>query len=182
MVRAYPLRRAPPLLDSGLLTADVTNDKGLSVSYWLMKSEPDTYSIDDLARDGRTLWDGIRNYQARNMIRDDMSPGDRAFFYHSSCDEPAVVGVMKVASEAYPDPAQFQRKSKYFDAKSTKDTPRWFVVDVEFESKLPRPVTLAELKEQKSLGEFRLLKRGNRLSVFPVDAKHWSVIQKLASR
>jgi predicted RNA-binding protein with PUA-like domain len=151
-----------------------------TVSYWLMKSEPDTYGIDDLARDKRTRWDGIRNYQARNMIRDDMRPGDRAFFYHSSCEVPAVVGVMKIASDAYPDPTQFDRKSKYYDPKSTKDRPRWFVVDVEFESKLARPVTLAEVREKKSLGDFRLIKRGNRLSVFPVSAKHWNIVQKLA--
>lgn len=151
------------------------------MSYWLMKSEPDTYSIDDLARDGRTHWDGIRNYQARNMIRDEMRPGDLAFFYHSSCEVPAVVGVMKIASEAYPDPTQFDRKSKYYDAKSAKEEPRWFVVDVEFERKLSRPVTLAEIREKKSLSDFRLVKRGNRLSVFPVSAKHWKIVQALAN-
>lgn len=145
-----------------------------------MKSEPDTYSIDDLARDGRTHWDGIRNYQARNMIRDEMRPGDRAYFYHSSCDVPAVVGVVKIASEAYPDPTQFDRKSHYYDPKSTKDDPRWFVVDVEFEQKLPRPVTLAEIRERKSLADFRLVKRGNRLSVMPVSARHWNAVQKMA--
>ena len=145
-----------------------------------MKSEPDTYSIDDLARDGRTRWEGVRNYQARNMIRDDMRPGDLAWFYHSSCEVPAVVGVMKIASEAYPDSTQFDRKSHYYDPKSTKDDPRWFLVDVEFERKLPRPVTLAEIKEKKALADFRLIKRGNRLSVFPVSAKHWKVVQKMA--
>lgn len=149
------------------------------MSYWLMKSEPDTYSIEDLARDGRTHWEGIRNYQARNMIRDDMRPGDQAFFYHSSCAVPAVVGVMEIASEAWPDPTQFDRKSKYYDPKSTETQPRWFVVDVEFESKLSRPVTLAEIREKKSLADFRLIRRGNRLSVLPVSAKHWNVIQKL---
>lgn len=146
-----------------------------------MKSEPDTYSIDDLARDGRTHWDGIRNYQARNMIRDEMRPGDLAFFYHSSCEVPAVAGVMKIASKAYPDPTQFDRKSKYYDSKSTKEEPRWFVVDVEFERKLSRPVTLAEIREKKSLSDFRLVKRGNRLSVFPVSAKHWNIVQRLAN-
>jgi predicted RNA-binding protein with PUA-like domain len=146
-----------------------------------MKSEPDTYGIRDLARDRRTSWDGIRNYQARNMIRDDMRSGDRAFFYHSSCEIPAVVGTMKIASKAYPDPSQFDRKSSYYDPKSTNEQPRWFVVDVEFESELPRPVTLAEIKKKKSLSDFRLVKRGNRLSVFPVSAKHWNIVQKLAS-
>lgn len=145
-----------------------------------MKSEPDTYSIDDLARDGRTHWDGIRNYQARNMIRDDMQPGDHAYFYHSSCEVPAVVGIMKIASKAYPDPSQFDRKSHYYDPKSTKEDPRWFMVDVEFEKKLPRPVTLAEIRERKSLADFRLIKRGNRLSVFPVSARHWNAVQKMA--
>ena len=150
------------------------------MSYWLMKSEPDTYSIDDLARDGRTHWEGIRNYRARNMIRDEMRPGDRAYFYHSSCEVPAVVGVMKIASEAYPDPTQFDRKSHYYDPKSTQDNPRWFVVDVEFEKKLPQPVTLAEIRERKSFADFRLVKRGNRLSVLPVSAKHWNAVQKMA--
>jgi len=146
------------------------------VAYWLMKSEPDAYSIDDLERDGVEPWDGIRNYQARNMMRDDMQIGDRAFFYHSSCKVPAVVGIMKIASEAYPDPTQFDRKSKYYDPKSSKDDPRWLLVDVEFERKLERPVPLTEIKKGKGLDGFLLTKRGNRLSIFPVDKKHWDIV------
>lgn len=146
------------------------------MSYWLMKSEPDAYSIDDLERARLDFWDGIRNYQARNMIRDDMQPGDQAFFYHSSCEVPAIAGIMKVASEAYPDPTQFDKKSKYFDPKSTEDKPRWFVVDVAFERKLKRPITLKELKEHPGLADFVLTRRGNRLSIFPVSAEHWRLI------
>lgn len=152
----------------------------IAMKYWLMKSEPDAYSIDDLARDGTTSWDGIRNYQARNMIRDDMRPGDRALFYHSSCEVPAVVGTMRIASKAYPDPTQFDRRSKYFDAKSTKAEPRWFLVDVSFEQKLARPVALRELKTKNGLDGFRLTRRGNRLSVFPVSRAHWDVVLRMA--
>jgi len=146
------------------------------VAYWLMKSEPDAYSIDDLERDRREPWDGIRNYQARNMIRDDMRVGDLAFFYHSSCKVPAVVGIMRIASEAYPDDSQFDPSSHYYDAKSSRDDPRWLLVDVEFERKLGRPIPLAELKSHPRLGDFLLNKRGNRLSVFPVDKRHWDIV------
>ncbi|MGA8205637.1 MAG: EVE domain-containing protein [Woeseiaceae bacterium] len=142
------------------------------LAYWLMKSEPDAYSIDDLMRDGRTAWDGIRNYQARNMMRDDMRIGDEILFYHSSCAEPAVVGVARVASEPYPDPTQFDRKSTYFDPKSRRDEPRWVLVDIEFVRKLERPLPLAELKERTDLEGMTLLRRGNRLSIMPVEAEH----------
>jgi predicted RNA-binding protein with PUA-like domain len=146
------------------------------MTYWLMKSEPDAYSIDDLERDGRDMWDGIRNYQARNMMRDDMRVGDEAFFYHSSCKEPGIVGIMKVASEPYPDPTQFDPESKYFDPKSTPEDPRWILVDVAFVRKLSRPVTLAELKAQDGLDGMVLLRRGNRLSIMPVEQRHWDLI------
>lgn len=146
------------------------------MAYWLMKSEPDAYSIDDLERDGREMWDGIRNYQSRNTMRDEMRVGDEVFFYHSSCKVPAIVGIMKVASEAYADPTQFDRKSKYFDAKSTPGEPRWFLVDVEFVRKLKRPIALTELKSQKGLEGMLLLRRGNRLSIMPVDKSHWNLI------
>jgi predicted RNA-binding protein with PUA-like domain len=146
------------------------------VGYWLMKSEPNDYSIDDLEKDKREPWDGIRNYQARNMIRDDMQVGDKALFYHSSCKVPAVVGVMKIASEAYPDPTQFDKKSHHYDAKSSRDDPRWLLVDVAFERKLSRPVTLQEMKAHPGLDGFRLLQRGNRLSIFPVSKKHWDIV------
>ena len=146
------------------------------MAYWLIKSEPDAYSIDDLMRDGRTAWDGIRNYQARNMMRDDMRVGDEILFYHSSCAEPAVVGVARVAGKPYPDPTQFDRKSKYYDPKSNKDEPRWVLVDVEFVRKLDRPIPLAALKDRPDLDGMNLLKRGNRLSIMPVSAAHWGRI------
>lgn len=146
------------------------------MGYWLMKSEPDAYSIDDLKKDKMEPWDGIRNYQARNMIRDDMKIGDKAFFYHSSCKVPAIVGVMKIASAAYPDPTQFDSRSKYYDEKSKQDEPRWLLIDVAFERKTKRPITLEELKAHPGLGDFRLTQRGNRLSIFPVSKKHWNLI------
>ena len=146
------------------------------MAYWLMKSEPDAYSIDDLERDKTEPWDGIRNYQVRNMFRDDMKVGDEAFFYHSSCKVPAIVGVVKIASEAYPDPTQFDPESRYYDEKSTEDDPRWLLVDVAFERKLQRPITLTELKGHPALADFRLTQRGNRLSVFPVSEDHWKLI------
>ncbi len=144
-----------------------------------MKSEPDAYSIDDLKKDKVEPWDGIRNYQVRNMFRDDMRIGDRAFFYHSSCKVPAIVGIMTIVSDAYPDPTQFDPDSKYYDPKSDPNDPRWLLVDVEFERKLERPITLSELKSQPGLEGLRLIKRGNRLSVFPVDKKHWDRILAL---
>lgn len=146
------------------------------MAYWLMKSEPDAYSIDDLKRDGTEPWDGIRNYQSRNMMRDDMKIGDQVLFYHSSCKVPAVVGVAKVASAPYPDPTQFKRKSKYYDEKSTKENPRWILVDVAFVRKMKRPIPLTELKEHPALADFRLNQRGNRLSIFPVEKKHWDIV------
>jgi predicted RNA-binding protein with PUA-like domain len=150
------------------------------MNYWLMKSEPEDYSIDDLERDGREPWDGIRNYQARNMMRDDMKVGDKVLFYHSNCKEPGVVGIARVASEPYPDPTQFDKKSKYYDEKSNKDDPRWVLVDVEFEKKLPRTVTLSEIKANDKLDDMILTRRGNRLSVMPVSAKHWKIILGMA--
>ena len=144
------------------------------MAYWLMKSEPDAYSIDDLERDGREPWDGIRNYQARNMMRDEMKIGDEVFFYHSNCKEPGIVGIMKVASAPYPDPTQFDKKSKYYDPKSNKDDPRWCLVDVEFVRKLGRNITLAEIKEAKGLDGLILIRKGNRLSIMPVEKKHWN--------
>jgi len=149
------------------------------MSYWLMKSEPDAYSIDDLLRDGREMWDGIRNYQARNMMRDDMKIGDEVFFYHSNCKEPGVVGIAKVVSEPYPDPTQFDKQSKYFDPKSDPDNPRWCLVDLEFVRKTKRNVTLAEIKAQKSLVDMILTRKGNRLSIMPVSKKHWNKILSL---
>ncbi|MDJ0906832.1 MAG: EVE domain-containing protein [Woeseiaceae bacterium] len=146
------------------------------MAYWLMKSEPDAYSIDDLERDGREPWDGIRNYQARNMMRDDMRIGDEVLFYHSSCKIPAVVGIARVASEPYPDPTQFDPDEKYYDAKSDPDDPRWILVDVEFVRKLDRPVTLTEIKEHPGLDDMILTRRGNRLSIMPVEKAHRDII------
>ena len=144
-----------------------------------MKSEPDVYSIDDLQRDGREMWDSIRNYQARNMMRNDMKIGDEVFFYHSSCKEPGVVGIARVASKPYPDPVQFDKKSRYFNAKSDKDNPRWILVDVEFVRKLKRNITLTDIKAEISLEDMILVRRGNRLSIMPVEKKHWDKILSL---
>ncbi len=146
------------------------------MTYWLMKSEPDDYSIDDLERDGREPWDGIRNYQARNMMRDDMKIGDEVFFYHSNCKEPGIVGIMKVASEPYPDPTQFDPEAKYYDPKSPEDNPRWCLVDVEFVRKLGRKITLAEIKATNGLDGLILTRKGNRLSIMPVEKDHWDTL------
>jgi len=147
--------------------------------YWLMKSEPDAFSIDDLARVKTEPWTGVRNYQARNFMRDGMKPGDGVLFYHSSCAEPGVVGIAEVASDAYPDPTQFERKSDYYDEKSTREQPRWMLVDVAFKRKLKRTIALNELKEQPHLDGFALLQRGNRLSVLPVTKVQWDCILAL---
>ena len=144
-----------------------------------MKSEPDVYGIDDLKRDKVEPWDGIRNYQVRNMFRDQMKVGDLAFFYHSNCKPPAVVGIMTIASEAYPDHTQFDPKSRYYDAKSDKENPRWLLVDVKYKRKLKREITLQELKENKKLKDFRLNQKGNRLSVIPVKKSEWDLILDL---
>jgi predicted RNA-binding protein with PUA-like domain len=146
------------------------------VAYWLMKSEPDVYSIDDLKRDGREAWDGVRNFQVRNMMRDDMHKGDRVFFYHSSCAEPGIVGIMRIVGEACPDPTQFDPESSYYDPKSDPDAPRWLMVDVAYQRKLKRTITLAELKAQTELADLALVRRGNRLSVMPVSEAHWDFI------
>ncbi|HEY9445957.1 MAG TPA: EVE domain-containing protein [Burkholderiales bacterium] len=143
--------------------------------YWLIKSEPDAYGIDDLKRDKKTAWTGVRNYQARNFMRDQMKPGDRAFYYHSNCDEPGIVGIAEVASTAYPDETQFDRKSKYYDKTSTREAPRWVHVDFKFVKKTPL-VSLDELRRHKALANMRVLARGNRLSITPVDPAEWEYI------
>lgn len=147
--------------------------------YWLMKSEPDVYSIDHLARDKSTNWNGVRNYQARNFMRDQMQLGDKVLFYHSNCEEPGIVGIAEVSKLAYPDPSQFDKKSKYYDEKSTQDNPRWLNVDIRFVKKI-RPVTLAAMREHKPLGTMRILQRGNRLSITPVDPKEWKAVMAMA--
>jgi predicted RNA-binding protein with PUA-like domain len=143
-------------------------------SYWLMKSEPDAYSIDDLARAKRGSWDGVRNYQARNNMRA-MREGDLVLFYHSQVKPPAVVGVARVCREAYPDPTAFDPNCKYFDPKSSPDNPRWDMVDVEFVEKLPEPVTLEQLKEDPAFEGMLVTTRG-RLSVQPVDRTHFEQV------
>jgi predicted RNA-binding protein with PUA-like domain len=141
--------------------------------YWLMKSEPDAFSIDDLKRKRQEAWDGVRNYQARNFMRDGMRVGDKVFFYHSNCAEPGIVGVAEVATDAYPDPSQFDPKSKYFDAASSRDHPRWMLVEVKFVKKLKRTIPLKELQSEPALAEMALVRKGNRLSVMPVEAAEW---------
>ncbi|MDO7933144.1 EVE domain-containing protein [Xanthomonas euvesicatoria pv. eucalypti] len=146
--------------------------------YWLMKSEPDTFSIDDLERVGTEPWNGVRNYQARNFMRDGMQVGDGVFFYHSNCKVSGIVGIAKVASAAYPDDTQFDPSSDYHDPKSTREDPRWMLVDVAFERKLARTISLDEIKQQAdALGEgFALIARGNRLSILPVTAAQWKLL------
>ena len=146
------------------------------MQYWIMKSEPDTYSIDDLKSFNIDHWDGIRNYQVRNFFRDTMQVGDQAFFYHSNCKEPGIVGLMEIASEAYPDHTAFIKGEKYFDAKSDPDQPRWLMVDVKYQRHLKRKITLGDLRNQKTLESMRLLQRGNRLSVIPLEKKEWDYI------
>ena len=149
--------------------------------HWLMKSEPDAFSIDDLERVGTEPWDGVRNYQARNFMRDGMQVGDRILFYHSNTKVPGIAGLATVASEAYPDESQFNPKSKYHDPKATREEPRWHLVDVAFERKLKRVIPLEEIKEHaEQLGEeFALIRKGNRLSVFPVSAAQYDYLLSL---
>ncbi len=146
------------------------------MSYWLIKSEPDVFSIDDLARVGTEPWDGIRNYQARNFMRDQMQPGDQVFFYHSSCAEPGIAGRCEVASTSYPDLTAFDPDNKYYDPKSDREKPGWMLVDMKFVQKYPQPLSLKQLKTLPELAEMRLLKRGNRLSIMPIEQTEWDFI------
>lgn len=148
------------------------------MKYWLMKSEPGTFSIDDLAaKRGKTEpWDGVRNYQARNFMRDDMRLGDQIFFYHSNCDVPGIVGLAEVAREAYPDFTALNPDSKYYDPKSSADNPRWFMVDVKFVRKFDRTIALNELRENPALKELALVQKGSRLSVMPVGTREAKAI------
>ena len=151
------------------------------MNYWLMKSEPDVFGIDDLhTRPKQTEpWDGVRNYQARNMLRDQIKKGDLAFFYHSNCAEPGIVGIMRIACAGYPDSSAFDPDDDHYDPKSTPDAPRWYRVDVRYKRKLRRTITLAELKEHPELTGMGLLARGNRLSVMPVTGPQWDFILSL---
>jgi len=145
--------------------------------YWLIKSEPVTYGIDHIARDKKTSWGGVRNYQARNFMRDQMKVGDKAFFYHSYCDEPGITGIVEVSAPAHPDVTQFDKKSPYYDATSKREEPRWVNVEFKFVKKTPL-VSLAELRKHKKLEKMRILQPGNRLSITPVDSAEWEFITK----
>ena len=154
------------------------------MNYWLMKSEPDVYSIDDLAAEPNQTdyWDGIRNYQVRNFMRDKMKIGDRAFFYHSNCKVPGIVGTMRISSTAYPDHTAFDPDSRYYDPKSDRDSPRWLMVNVTLETKFLRIVSLSELRIEHKLSLMQVLQRGNRLSITPVKEPEWNFILKMADR
>ena len=155
------------------------------MKYWLIKSEPDEFSFEDLwqAEGRRTHWDGVRNYQARNFMRDDMKPGDLVFYYHSNCEPPGIVGLAEVCSEAYPDHTAFDPNDKHYDAKSDPENPRWMMVDIRYKRKLKRPIPLAEIKQYaEKLDGFALIRRGNRLSVMPVDKRHFNFILALENK
>lgn len=151
------------------------------MNYWLMKSEPSVFSLDDLQnKPNQTYcWDGVRNYQARNMMRDEMKVGDLAFFYHSNCKEPGIIGIMQVVKESYPDFSAFNPNHAYFDPKSSVENPRWFMVDMQFIRKLSRIITLQELKTRPELEDLAVVRRGNRLSILPVSAPQWEFIVSL---
>ena len=153
------------------------------MKYWLMKTEPSTFSIDDLAKAPKrtTHWDGVRNYQARNMLRDEIAKGDGVLLYHSSCEVPGIVALLRVVRAGYPDPTAFERKHRHFDAGSDPAAPRWYAVDVQLERRLARVITLAELKAHAmgKLAQMVLLQRGSRLSVMPVSSAHFAFILSL---
>ena len=151
--------------------------------YWLFKSEPSTFSIDDLAKRTKQTehWDGVRNYQVRNMLRDDIKVGDLVFFYHSNCDVPGIVGIAKVVKAGYPDFTAWDPESPYYDPKSTREHPRWFMVDVQFVKKLPQIITLSDIKRHPVLQDMLVARRGNRLSITPVTEEEWRVIEKIAT-
>ena len=154
------------------------------MNYWLMKSEPKVYSIDHLAAEPNQTdhWDGIRNYQVRNFMRDVMQVGDRAFFYHSNCKVPGIAGTMSIVKAAYPDHTAFIDTEKYYDPKSDPNNPRWLMVDVKLESKFPRLIALSELRQQEALADMRVLRRGNRLSITPVAENEWNHILSMIEK
>lgn len=151
------------------------------MNYWLMKTEPDVFGLDHLRKRPKQTehWDGVRNYQARNMLRDQMQVGDWVFFYHSNIAAPGIVGLAEIVRAGYPDHTALDPESKYYDPKSTPENPRWYMVDVKFSRQLKRTITLDELKPHPQLDGMALLRRGNRLSVMPVEAPHWQYILKL---
>lgn len=152
------------------------------MNYWLMKSEPDAYSIDDLEKEGKTSWDGIRNYQARNLMRDEMKVGDRVLFYHSNAKPPGVVGLAEVVAPAYPDRTAWDKRSKYYDPKSTQENPRWLMVDVGFVEKFPGIVPLDQLKEVKGLEDMLVIRRGMRLSIQTVTKREFDIVTRLGRK
>lgn len=153
------------------------------MSYWLIKTDPDSFSMDDLARAPRktTAWDGVRNFQARNMLRDDMRKGDQAFFYHSNCAEPGIVGTVTVTRGGYVDVTAFDPQDHHYDPRSTPERPLWYCVDITLSRRFPQPVTLVRLHQESALRDLMILRRGNRLSVTPVTPRHWQYINKLVT-
>ena len=154
----------------------------MAKKYWLMKSEPSSYSIDDLKRDGKTCWDGVRNYQARNYMRDEMKKDDLVLFYHSSTEPIGIVGIARVCKEAYPDNTAWDEKHHHFDPRSTRDNPVWMMVDIEFQEKFSEVVTLATLKETQGLDRLLVIRPGQRLSIQPVKAEHFNIIVELGKK
>ena len=154
----------------------------MAKKYWLMKSEPDTYSFDDLKKEPKQTasWEGVRNYQARNYMRDEMRVGDGVLFYHSSCKEPGIVGVAEVCREAYPDFTAWDKKSNYYDPKSTEENPRWFMVDIKYKKPFARLITLKEIKNLPKLKDMKVVQKGQRLSVQPVTKGEFEAILKIA--
>jgi predicted RNA-binding protein with PUA-like domain len=158
-----------------------TKEEIMSNRYWLIKSEPTSYSIDDLKRDKTTLWEGVRNYQARNFMMNGMKVGDLAIFYHSNAEPPAAVGVAEISDPAEPDPTQFESSDDHYDPRATPGKPIWYCVRVKFKQKFGREVTLSEMKEEKGLEKMVLLQKGSRLSVQPVTAKEFKIVSELGS-
>jgi len=151
------------------------------MNYWLFKTEPTSFSIDDLKRKKREHWDGVRNYQARNLLRDDVKKGDQVIFYHSSCNVPAAVGIAEVVKEGYPDFTAFDKNSEHPDPKSTKERPIWYMVDIAFKKKFSKPVSLHDMRTISQLHDMRLLQKGNRLSLFPISQKHFELLSELGA-
>ncbi len=152
------------------------------MNYWLMKSEPDLFGIDDLQRVAVEPWDGVRNFQARNMLRDQMQVGDLAFFYHSNCTTPGIVGIMRIHRAGYPDQTAFDQEHRYYDPKSNRTNPRWYRVDVAFVAKFAEVIPLSWLKQQPQLADCSLVQRGNRLSIIPLSEQHWTLINRQAQQ
>lgn len=154
----------------------------MSKQYWLLKTEPTSFSIDDLekAPNKTTHWEGVRNYQARNFLRDQIKKGDEVFFYHSSTDSPAIVGTAKVTRSGYPDESQYNSKSKYYDPTATTENPRWFLIDIQHQKTYKYPISIQNLREIPALSKMKLLQKGMRLSVQPVTSEEWSLISKLS--